>query len=67
MSYLSLLFASQTQGVVNVSGASREAEHEMFAGPNAGERAWTGAGDRPDDYQLPLGIASMEHWLDLNA
>ena len=67
MSYLTLLFPSQTQGMANVSEASREAEHELFTSPDACESAWIGAGDVLDDYLLPSGIASMEHWLDLNA
>lgn len=63
MSYLTLLFSSQTLEMVNGS----EAEHEIVAGLDSCEKAWTAAGNVPDDYLLPSGIVSMEHWLDLNA
>lgn len=67
MSYLTLLFPSQTQGMVNSSDTNREAEHEEFTGRGPCDGACSGAGDAPDDYLLPAGIVSMEHWLDLNA
>jgi hypothetical protein len=63
MAYLSLLFASAVRGTPIAPSLSRQTEDEHlteFAWPNAGEE---------DTYEdsLPLGIASMEHWLDLNA
>lgn len=67
MSYLTLLFPSQTQGMVNVSEASRETEHELFTDAGAGEKMWTRSGEGTEDHLLPSGIVSMEHWLDLNA
>ncbi len=67
MSYLSLLFTSVTQGMSNTYGASREIELQAFAASNAAERAGDHAGSRADEYLLPSGIASLEHWLDLNA
>ena len=67
MSYLTLLFPSQTRGMANVSEANREAEHEVFTGTDACENTWTPVGEGPDDCLLPSGIVSMEHWLDLNA
>ncbi|HTU19147.1 MAG TPA: hypothetical protein VMG10_13890 [Gemmataceae bacterium] len=67
MSFATLLFPSQAQGMVNVAQASREEEHELFTGFDACEKACDGAGRVPEDYLLPSGIFSMEHWLDLNA
>jgi hypothetical protein len=69
MSYLSFLFAAQTptRRMMNVSGASHAAEREVFAEPDTGGSATTTVGDGAIDYRLPSGIASMEHWLDLNA
>ncbi len=67
MSYLSLLFSLPMRSLSNASGASRQPEREVFAEPDAIEEAWTSAGNGASDYPLPLGIASMEHWLDLNA
>ena len=67
MSYLTLLFPSQTQGMVNVAEASREAEHAVFADAGACEGMWTRSEEGAEDHLLPSGIVSMEHWLDLNA
>lgn len=67
MSYLSLLFPSPTQGMAGEPRMSRETETEIRATPDALERTWIGRGSEASDYQLPLGIASLEHWLDLNA
>lgn len=69
MSYLSFLFAAQTptRSTMNVSAASHAAERGVFAEPHTGGSAATTAGDRANDDRLPSGIASMEHWLDLNA
>ncbi|HEY7428086.1 MAG TPA: hypothetical protein VH682_27885 [Gemmataceae bacterium] len=68
MSHLSLLFGSQVSS--GMSGASA-AGVEAFAprtGPDARETACAAVvASRPDDYTLPSGVASMEHWLDLNA
>jgi hypothetical protein len=67
MSHLSLLFTSATQGTSNAFGMNRQTEHEVHAAPDTAESAWTGTGDESNDYRLPSGIASLEHWLDLNA
>jgi hypothetical protein len=67
MSYLSLLFSSATWGTANASGVNRDDDRDFFTEPDAGEGAWTGGENGPEDGLLPLGIASMEHWLDLNA
>jgi hypothetical protein len=51
------------------AGVRVEEEHESFSPslwPNGGEIADPGT-SRPVEQALPLGIASMEHWLDLNA
>jgi hypothetical protein len=68
MSHLSLLFGSQVSS--GMSGASA-AGVEAFAPkacPATREIACTHTvSSRPDDYTLPSGVASMEHWLDLNA
>jgi len=67
MSYLTLLFPSQTQGMVNVSEASRQEEHEVFAEAGVCESGWMREEEATADHLLPSGIVSMEHWLDLNA
>jgi len=69
MSYLSFPFAAQTptRSMRNVSGASHAAEREGFAEPDTGGSAGTVAGDGATNYRMPSGVASMEHWLDLNA
>lgn len=67
MSYLSLLFTSVTSATSNTCAVSREVAPEAFAGSCAAERARDDARSRPDEYLLPSGIASLEHWLDLNA
>jgi hypothetical protein len=70
MSHLSLVFASKSHGLSGVCLASGEREFaraEATAFPTfqpsirAIEASWT------EDSTLPAGIASMEHWLDLNA
>jgi hypothetical protein len=66
MSYLSLLFPA-TQDMSKMAGMIRETKPEVHTAPNAAENARTDAGDRSNDYRLPPGIASLEHWLDLNA
>lgn len=67
MSYLTLLFPSQTQGMMNVLEASREAEHEVFAEAGGCQSEWMREEEATADHLLPSGIVSMEHWLDLNA
>ena len=72
MSCLSLLFPSATHGMANRSGAGGISSLSAFReltppAPGAFEKAWTGTGSEPDNYRLPSGIASLEHWLDLNA
>lgn len=67
MSYLSLLFTSAVQGMTNASRMIRQTEAEAYASLDALEKVPSGMGSEPEDYRLPLGIASLEHWLDLNA
>jgi len=67
MSYTSLLFTSGTQSLSNTCAVSREVEPEVFAVADAPESAWNGPRGGANDYLLPSGIASLEHWLDLNA
>lgn len=67
MSYLSLLFASVSQGLSNRSPASRENALDVFGIRDAAESASSGVWGAAEDYLLPAGIASLEHWLDLNA
>jgi hypothetical protein len=71
MSYRKLTFTSQIQGMAMFTPASGEAEHgnlPSLAWPGAKQTALSDTvASRPDAYTLPAGIASMEHWLDLNA
>jgi hypothetical protein len=73
MNCLSLLFASATQGTPNSCGTSSTIPpSSMTAGSparpvsEAVHSASEHRGGGLDDYLLPSGIASMEHWLDLN-
>jgi len=69
MSHLTLVFASKTHGLSGSSGAIAErgfARGETTVLPNLAS-IHTGEMSRPEDCTLPAGIASMEHWLDLNA
>ncbi len=68
MSHLSLLFGPQiSSGMLGASGAGVEA-FAPRSWPDARESACAAVGTSgPDDYTLPSGVASMEHWLDLNA
>ena len=72
MSYLSLLFASDA--CVSLSGAPGAipgGEARAFvsaAGPlGADATGYAEAAQGPSEEALPSGVASMEHWLDLNA
>jgi hypothetical protein len=67
MSYLSLLFTSATQGMANAPRPCRETEGEAHAALDVLEKMRPGPTGGPNDYQLPSGVASLEHWLDLNA
>lgn len=67
MSYLSLLFTSVTQTLSNRSPASRDNPLDVFGIRDAAESAGGGAWGAAEDNLLPAGIASLEHWLDLNA
>lgn len=67
MSYLSLLFTSATQGMANALQPRRETEGEAHAALDVLEKVWPRMTGGPNDYQLPSGVASLEHWLDLNA
>ena len=67
MSNLSLLFASKVCGGSMGSGGVGET-FSPGARPEAAETAWSDARSIPSGGDtLPSGIASMEHWLDLNA
>ena len=70
MSYLSLLWTSESQGISKSSaGVSVGEQHESFSPParsNAAETAVPVTGTQIEQV-LPSGIVSMEHWLDLNA
>jgi|GEM_PF-4642960 hypothetical protein len=71
MSYLSLLFPPATQGTAkserSCASAPRFGELAQPRSPNAAESVRVDSGDGSNDYRLPSGIASLEHWLDLNA
>jgi|YelNatPaOPRAMG01_1025707.scaffolds.fasta_scaffold323653_1 hypothetical protein len=74
MSYLSLPVPSATQGILHAFGAesislpqSAKSAELTSSVPDTTESAWTGVEEGPHAYRLPLGIASLEHWLDLNA
>lgn len=67
MSHLSLLFTPATQDLSNASGMSRENEREVHAALDAAEETYAGTGSGASNYQLPSGIVSLDHWLDLNA
>jgi hypothetical protein len=67
MSYISLLFTSGVQSLANACTASRKVEPDLFTSMGAAENAWDDPEGRGDGYYLPTGIASLEHWLDLNA
>ncbi len=64
MSYLlSLLSTSQAEKVLATTEASvgeKHAAHSLETWPDT-------AVGRPDEFALPAGVCSMEHWLDLNA
>jgi hypothetical protein len=67
MSYTSLLFTSGTQSLSSTCTVSQVIEPDGIALADAPESAWHGPGGGANDYMLPSGIASLEHWLDLNA
>jgi hypothetical protein len=68
MSYLSLLCASHVGEQWWLTEASRAAESAAWTAPKGAEATGTGAGaSRTDDYELPSGVHSIQHWLDLNA
>lgn len=64
MSYLlSLLNTSQAENVLATTGAGvgeKRTARSLETGPDT-------AVGRPDEFALPAGVSSMEHWLDLNA
>jgi hypothetical protein len=72
MSYLNLLSPSATQGKSSNGGAGGVSPVSALRGltPPAQVKTrspYTSSGGSSDDYRLPSGIASLEHWLDLNA
>jgi hypothetical protein len=67
MSDLSLLFTSELGSMSNVCLTGREVDSDGFSLPDGTDSAWNGSRGAANDYLLPSGIASLEHWLDLNA
>lgn len=67
MSYLSLLLASVTQNLSIAVTAGPEDQAEGYCFPDTAECAWSFHPGASDDYVLPSGIESLDHWLDLNA
>ena len=67
MSHLNLLFTSATQGLLTATGKSRQTKSESYTDADEAESACPGSGGLSDNYRLPSGIDSLEHWLDLNA
>jgi hypothetical protein len=53
--------------MANVCLTSREVDSDVFTLSDGEESAWNVARNAANDYVLPSGIASLEHWLDLNA
>jgi hypothetical protein len=71
MSNFSLL-TSATQGKGNNARTGDAISPRVLRGltppaTEGAESARSGMGGGSDDYRLPSGIASLEHWLDLNA
>ena len=71
MSYRTLAFTSANPGMMNASSAREQPQGDTLpslAWPSAKEAARPGIiASRLDEFALPSGIASLEHWLDLNA
>jgi hypothetical protein len=67
MSYLSLLFTPETKSLTNASRMNPEKEHQASTASDAAQTAYPGTGSGASNYQLPSGIVSLDHWLDLNA
>lgn len=70
MSHLSLLIASPARnllgsGLAHTDRPFDRAEAAVFSDSPPTIRS--DEASRPDDWALPAGIVSMEHWLDLNA
>lgn len=67
MSHLSLHLSALVSNQSSVWDAFGEPEYEIFEGRSAAvEETWTGTREEAEGWSLPSGIASMEHWLDLN-
>jgi hypothetical protein len=64
MSYLSMLFAAKTQGCSLSTREIRNSQSEIQM-EDLHFSSSSPAG--PSEQTLPSGVASMEHWLDLNA
>ncbi len=67
MSHLSLLFPPAMQSLVNQSGFGRETGRNAQPASDAIGNAYTEPASKAEGYELPLGIVSLDHWLDLNA
>jgi hypothetical protein len=68
----SVLFSSSTRNVPNIRGnmelrSRSELGGNTFPAPNGIESSGNARGGAANEYRLPSGIASLEHWLDLNA
>lgn len=69
MSPLSLAFGSNVHGLSRCSAVVADRQFEMAEAAAISKSASIrdGEASRFEDCTLPAGIASMEHWLDLNA
>jgi len=69
MSHLSLVFASKSQGLSGASVVRAERGFGMVEATPLHNPPFVRDGEASlrNDCTLPAGIASMEHWLDLNA
>lgn len=67
MSYLSLQLKSAPQNLSNACRMRREPELDVHTAPDAVESTNSGTGSGMGGFQLPSGIVSLDHWLDLNA
>jgi hypothetical protein len=67
MSYLSLQLKSLPQNLSSACRMRRETERDVPTAPDAVESTNSGTGSGVGGFQLPSGIVSLDHWLDLNA
>jgi hypothetical protein len=62
-----LSLQAQAPALRSIAGANGVVEREVLTARDVGESTWTRGRDGADNYLLPSGIVSMDHWLDLNA